>query len=230
MLLIATENAVLSSPEFWRKQALGRVYGRAPSAVKAPIAPARPGPCGHIHRHIGSPSRHSGVRFHHCDAPTTVIPAPAGIHAPQQPSFRRQPESMPPDNRHSGTSRNPCPPTTVIPATAGIHAPHPTVIPATAGIHAPRQPSFRRQPESMPPTQPSFRRQPESMPLPTALSPGTSPYNRHSGTSRNLCPSTTVIPAPAGTYAVTDGAFAGDAPHNRHSGESRNLCLPAPLP
>ena len=103
--------------------------------------------------------RHSGASRNLCP-PTTVIPAPAGIYAPQQPSFRRQPESMPPNNRHPGASPNRCP----------------------------RQPSSRRKPESMPPS------------------------NRHPGASRNLRPPTTVIPAPAGIYAVTDGAFAGDGP------------------
>ena len=170
---------------------------------ESPHRPRPPWACGHIHRHIGSPSRHSGARFHHCDAPTTRCP----------------------NNRHSGASRNLCPPTTVIPAPAGIYAPHPTVIPAPAGIDAdtdgafagdgPLQPSFRRQPESMPPynrhsgaagihvpLQPTFRRQLESIPS----------YNRHSGASQNLCPPTTVIPAPAGIYAVADGAFAGDGP------------------
>ena len=158
-------------------------------------------------------NRHSGASRNPCP-PTTVIPAPAGIHAPQQPSFRRQPESMPPDNRHSGATRNLRPPTTVIPAPARIYAPSnrhsgassnlcppTTVIPAQAGIHAPLQPSFRRKPEPMPPLQPSFRRKPESMP----------PYNRHSGASPNLYryrrrfrrgrPPTTVIPAQAGIYA-----------------------------
>ena len=67
-------------------------------------------------------NRHSGASRNPCP-PTTVIPAPAGIYNPQQPSFRRKPESMPSYNRHSGESRNLCP----------------------------LQPSFRRKPESMPP-------------------------------------------------------------------------------
>ena len=178
---------------------------------------------GHIHRHPGSPNRHSsasrnlGARSH-------------------SPSFRFSQPSLPALP-------------TVIPAQAGIQcniANHPyaeaapTVIPAKAGIHA-RRPHCRLP-------QPSFRRKPESMPA----GPIADYFNRHSGASRNPCPpaplptTSTVIPAQAGIHAcqphcrlpqpsfrrkpesmpaglITDSL-------NRHSGASRNPCLPPPLP
>ena len=147
-----------------------------------------------------SPNRHSGASRNPClpassPPPSTVIPAPAGIHACRlhcrlpQPSFRRKPESMPTGliadslNRHSGASRNPCLPPPLPPPS--------TVIPAPAGIHACRL--HYRLP------QPSFRRKPESMPA----GPIADSLNRHSGASRNpgRAATFTVIPAQAGIYA-----------------------------
>ena len=98
--------------------------------------------CGHIHRHSGPPSRHSGASRNPCRvAISTVIPAKAGI----QGVWSYLP--------YSGASRNPCRVaiSTVIP-------PPPTVIPAQPGIQAvwSYSPSFRLP-------QPSFRRKPESM-------------------------------------------------------------------
>ena len=123
-------------------------------------------PCGNIHRHSGSPNRHSGesrnpgrvVTFTVIPAPQTVIPAQAGIYALRsrspsfrllQPSFRRKPESMrcghthrhsDSPNRHSGASRNPGRVVTF------------TVIPAQAGIQGvwSHSPSFRLPPTVIP--------------------------------------------------------------------------------
>ena len=154
------------------------MWSYAPSFRRQPESRA----CSHMHRHSGSPIRHSGESRNLWRAVTyTVIPAPAGIqglrsHTPSfrlpHPSFRRKPESRACGHihrhsgspiRHSGESRN------------LWRAVICTTIPAP-------QPPFRRQPASR----------------------ACGHIHRHSGESRNLWPAVTytVIPACAGIYGV----------------------------
>ena len=159
-------------------------------------------------------------------------------------------------HRHSGTSRNlvqhcepslrrrsPQPsltdPPTVIPAFAGIQcniANHPYAVAAPNRHYQIPQPSFRRKPESMPAG-------------PIAASPNrhTSPFNCHSGESRNLClpaplpspqtvipPPPTVIPAQAGIQAVKKPyrqprqSFQSASLTSRNLHAARNPGIPPP--
>ena len=168
---------------------------------------------GHMPRHSGSPTRHSGAsRNLWRVAISPVIPAQAGTDGvrPYAPSFRRKPEPMACGHkpRHSGASRN-----LWRVAISPVIPDPPAVIPAKAGIYGVR------------PYPPSFRRQPESMAC------GHTP--RHSGASRNLwrVAISPVIPAPAGIYGAWPYAQSfrrqpesmACSHKPRHSGASRNL-------
>ena len=186
-----------------------------------PPAPAAPRPCGHIHRHSGSPSRHSGESRNLCLPP----PLPQGVR-PYSPSFRLPQPSYRLPNRHSGASRNLCLPT-----------------PLPQGVR-PYSPSFRFPQQSFRLPQPSFRRKPESM-LADSVTAGRAAILRFATVRRTFsllrCPYPSFRRKPesmiAGYITVVGDYNAGfrlPQPSfqrtNRHSGASRNLCLPTPLP
>ena len=124
--------------------------------------------------------------------PQPPSPKASPLNHPHPPSFRRKPETTPPQPpplhptpRHSGESRKP------------PHPPSPTATPTS--IPPPRPPSFRRKPETTPP----HRQLP---PQPPSLHPAP----RHSGESRKPRPQRQQPPQPPSLH-----------PTPRHSGESR---------